>query len=370
MKIKITYIVSRLIPVGPIFSLRNIISNLPKDKFQVTLITLNENNNQTIIDSFQQMNIKIYPLGTSKIKTLICSVNDISKVIKGIQPEIIHSHGLMADYVNSKLKIDSLKVTTLRCFPYEDFINNYGKILGSLVIKFFMKNMRNIDNRVACSVSLSERIKERTGMDFIPIPNGLDITNFGKYKAEDKNDLRKKLKLPLNKKIFISVGNISQGKDPGILVDVFISDPKDHFLILLGDGPLLESLKSKTIASRNIKFTGKVSNVDEYLGASDFFISASHSEGLPNAVLEAMGSRLPVILSDIPAHKEILEKDPNCGFLFKVKNKESLYSAIKKLESMDYKLMMHSSETIINNYFTAKIMSNNYANYYKTIIKK
>jgi len=48
-------------------------------------------------------------------------------------------------------------------------------------------------------------------------------------------------------------------------------------------------------------------NVFEYFKRADLFVSASWGEGLPVAVLEAMACRRPVILSDIPPHREIAE---------------------------------------------------------------
>ncbi len=45
--------------------------------------------------------------------------------------------------------------------------------------------------------------------------------------------------------------------------------------------------------------------VYEHLTEADLFISASQGEGLPIAVLEAMACRCPVLLSDIPPHREI-----------------------------------------------------------------
>ena len=48
-------------------------------------------------------------------------------------------------------------------------------------------------------------------------------------------------------------------------------------------------------------------SVFEYFARADLFVSASWGEGLPVAVLEAMACRRPVILSDIPPHREVAE---------------------------------------------------------------
>jgi glycosyltransferase involved in cell wall biosynthesis len=49
--------------------------------------------------------------------------------------------------------------------------------------------------------------------------------------------------------------------------------------------------------------------------ASDVYVSASEQEGLPNAMLEAMATGLPVVASDIPGHRELVDHGAN-GALF------------------------------------------------------
>ena len=88
-------------------------------------------------------------------------------------------------------------------------------------------------------------------------------------------------------------------------------------LCLLGDGPLLLSACRQLAGNQqNIFLPGLVHNVADYLRAADLFVSASHAEGMPNAVLEALAASLPVILSDIPAHREVLENCSEAGWLF------------------------------------------------------
>ena len=78
-------------------------------------------------------------------------------------------------------------------------------------------------------------------------------------------------------------------------------------LLFAGDGPLARACKGLAGGDPRIHFLGQISNVQDYLQVADVFVSAALSEGLPNTVLEAMASGLPTVLSDIPAHREILD---------------------------------------------------------------
>lgn len=87
------------------------------------------------------------------------------------------------------------------------------------------------------------------------------------------------------------------------------ADPAGR-LVFIGEGNLGEELFTKTIESgleKQVEFTGLISRdkVYEKLARAALFISASRGEGLPVAALEAMACRCPVILSDIPPHREI-----------------------------------------------------------------
>jgi len=84
--------------------------------------------------------------------------------------------------------------------------------------------------------------------------------------------------------------------------------------ILCGDGPQISSLQllSKDLGLKdNILFTKHLSAsaVWTLMKKSTIFISLSEYEGCPNSVLEAIACGCPLVLSDIPAHREILSKN-------------------------------------------------------------
>jgi glycosyltransferase involved in cell wall biosynthesis len=55
---------------------------------------------------------------------------------------------------------------------------------------------------------------------------------------------------------------------------------------------------------------GPTRDVRPYLWAADAFVFPSQREGMPNAVLEALATGLPLVLSDIAPHRELLAQHP------------------------------------------------------------
>lgn len=80
-------------------------------------------------------------------------------------------------------------------------------------------------------------------------------------------------------------------------------------LILVGTGNLLTKMKEVAKGIENLHVLGYVSDEirENLLSASDAYISLSCYEGLPLAALEAAAAGLPLVLSDIPAHRWLVE---------------------------------------------------------------
>jgi glycosyltransferase involved in cell wall biosynthesis len=82
-------------------------------------------------------------------------------------------------------------------------------------------------------------------------------------------------------------------------------------MILCGDGSLrasvLQLIESEGLTDR-IRLTGYVTNLWSLLKRADVVVSPSVFEGNPNVVLEAMACGSPLVVSDIPAHRELLDE--------------------------------------------------------------
>jgi len=73
-------------------------------------------------------------------------------------------------------------------------------------------------------------------------------------------------------------------------------------LILAGDGPLKESLQAQATQAGvgdQVHFVGRTTRVGEWLATSDLFINSSLSEGMSQAIVEAMAFGLPLVVTDV-----------------------------------------------------------------------
>jgi glycosyltransferase involved in cell wall biosynthesis len=140
------------------------------------------------------------------------------------------------------------------------------------------------------------------------IPNGIDLD---KYPARRPADLRA-VGVAAGRQAVVYVGRLERQKGVQWLIEtapLWLARLTDCDLLLVGEGPLRASLETAAraagIADR-VHFAGWRADVPEILAASDLLVLPSAWEGMPNVVLEAMASRLPVVASDVEGVRELL----------------------------------------------------------------
>jgi glycosyltransferase involved in cell wall biosynthesis len=104
-------------------------------------------------------------------------------------------------------------------------------------------------------------------------------------------------------------------------------------LHLIGDGPLLDSYKTRARAvgiAERTTFWGAQENVEEHLSRAQLFVLCSRWEGFPRSILEAMRAGLPVVASDVGGVSESVQ-DAKTGYLAPRENAEVLRDRLRLL---------------------------------------
>lgn len=147
------------------------------------------------------------------------------------------------------------------------------------------------------------------------IPNGLPAREIGKTVA----GLPAGLAEP-SAPIVLYVGRLSSDVSASKNLEVFlralacVKQQQDVLGILCGEGPQrpeLEVLSNKLGLDDFVKFTGHLESESIWalMKKASVFVSLSAYEGCPNSVMEAMTCGCPLVLSDIRAHREILDEN-------------------------------------------------------------
>ncbi len=363
-KISICYVISSLCE-GPTNVLYNIVRYLDFNKFDVFIITLVPEKTTSIIKKFRCLPIRIIQLSQNQILNPISLGIKLRQVTKRISPDIIHVHCPRSRMLSIFFPKSCKKVETIHNYPDLPKVL-YGKFKGMCVMylsTFFTKKM---DLVIPCSESIGKKYDEM-GIKNVPILNGCSM-EIWEYNEKEKLDLRRNLNMKDNIKYFLFIGRFSEEKNPDILIKAFEDlDNMPIGLVMLGSGRLYEEMKKHE--SDKIRMPGYIQNIRPYLIASDYFVSSSDSEGMPNSVLEGMATGLPLLLSDIAPHREIMNKTRDTiGFLYNQKDLNEVEYYIKKMLEINSDKTSAKIHGVFEKYFTAQVMSERYSTAYFNLL--
>jgi glycosyltransferase involved in cell wall biosynthesis len=140
------------------------------------------------------------------------------------------------------------------------------------------------------------------------------------YNGIDTDRFRPASDGPSGGRRVVMIGRLVPQKNPALFVRAAAALRRqipDVCFTWIGDGPLRERTTAECAAaglSDCCELTGERHDVPELLRAADLFWLTSDWEGLPNVVLEAMASGLPVVATDVGGTRELVH-DGKTGFL-------------------------------------------------------
>lgn len=237
------------------------------------------------------------------------------------------------------------------------------KLLDSIFFRNYSKIIWNKSSKViANSEGLRKLAKNTWNRKIDVIYNGIDTVLF-----KPSNTEYKEIRL-------IIAARLIQRKGISYLIKAMpriLEVNSNVKLDIIGEGPLMHSLKSLTIKlklTKNINFLGYIKHEDlpNYYQKAKILILPSFFEGMSNTVLEAMASGLAIISTDTGGTKELLK---NNGIIIKKKSSIDISNAVIKLINDKKKLDLYckNSRKLAEKMSWKKVAEHYYTTYKKII---
>ena len=168
------------------------------------------------------------------------------------------------------------------------------------------------------------------------ILNGISLPSESKVR---KKSNRESLNLTQQAPVLLHVGSFKKEKNHYGLLQIFSKVLRTYpsaLLVLVGDGLLRNEITTEAARLgllKQVRFEGFQKNVWQYYDAADLLLFPSLTEGFGKVLAESAASRLPIVASDIPAHRESVAT-PQHRFLFPVPEYEKAARlAVEQLEA-------------------------------------
>ena len=243
--------------------------------------------------------------------------------------DILHSHG--AYYANSIVgplsKLAGWKSIVKASLSENDIHGLKSSVSGWLHYGF----LRMVDAYIAVSRDMErEFIQSKLALNKVYyMPNAVDTERFYPVSQEEKKRLRRHLGLPENKVVSLTVGVFDSRKNIGWLMQ-------------------------------------HADDIELYFRAADFFILPSHSEGMPNVVLEAMASGIPCIATKVSGIQELIQDGKN-GYTFSPGDSKTLGDAVQNTLNDKEGSMGYYARKTIEESFSISALAKQYEELYQRL---
>jgi glycosyltransferase involved in cell wall biosynthesis len=221
-------------------------------------------------------------------------------LIKGLcdreKPDVVHTHGYRPDILHaaSRIRRKFATVTTLHGSSKVG-----GRSTFHEAVQLFL--LRRFDAVIAVSRELAKTLRGRR-----VAPERLHVVRNAwnaSLPVASRAEARRFLGLPDGAVVVGWIGRLIPVKGADVFLNALRQLSSLPFVVsVIGDGPeraRLETLARDAGMSDRVRFHGAVAGAARFMGAFDVFVLSSRSEGTPVTLLEAMGARVPVVVTGV-----------------------------------------------------------------------
>ena len=234
------------------------------------------------------------------------------------------------------------------------------------VLRAIRAGYQHADQIISLSHWMTERLREVAGDPLPPIhavPNGIDLAQHDRRLADAAGHAPSFIDPA--RPYALALATLTPVKRHALLLDA-VAQSREAFakaggrLIIAGDGQCRAELDAQVAAlglGDIVQRVGTVGGRDKYalLASARFMVTASIAEGMPNAVLEAMASGLPMLASDIGPHTELLA-GAEWGRAFAVDDVDALTRGLESMWADDLSSMQAAARGLRESYALEKTL--------------
>lgn len=288
---KVIQIIPNLALAGAETMCATLSEELYKEKIEVTVVSL-YSYHSSLTDRLEKRGIRVLYLGKKRGADPKIIVK-LYKIFREIKPEVVHTHLYVLPYVVPAAILAG--------------VNKRIHTVHNVASKEAQKRVRLINNvyyhlNVVIPIALSGEIRNTICETYhipqknIPvIYNGVDLSRCIKKDSYLRKGVLR----------FIHIGRFTEQKNHEMMIDAFSkvhNQLPESELILIGDGELRSRIENKIQRMGlvgSIHLVGQTDNVYSCLNNADAFLLPSLYEGMPMSIIEAMGTGLPIIASNV-----------------------------------------------------------------------
>lgn len=340
-KLNVCFLINRLAPGGAEMLLLDIVKHTDADaNIEYTVCSIE--GDDSLAADFEAAGARVVDFD-AKFKFDPRALYRMARFFRREEFDILHAHLPYAQTLGrifGRLGCIETVVSTQHAIP-----DSYHLITGTLE-----RVTRPLDRKTVAVSKDVERgftgaaypYKPSQSRQWCTIYNGIDVTGFNKrVMTADVTGFRSQYRIE-NEPVFLNVGRYVPAKAQKDLIAAMshvVCEYPGARLFIVGWGvlqdELLDSINDHDL-SENVTLTGRIppADIHEYYALADVFVSSSIREGLAITGLEAMAAELPLVATDVPGLREIVENGTT-GLLVPPNNPDRLADAMMRAITTD-----------------------------------
>jgi glycosyltransferase involved in cell wall biosynthesis len=311
MSFGLAFIVGQLIPGGAEQQLYHLLSGLDCSRFRPIVISLGSRSDEYWAQPIQSLGIPLWHM--TRALGRAGRILHIASLLRSENIQIVHGWDLHTNpyaAVAGRLVGIPLRLGSMRL--------NYEVLADHKFVRWI--GYRGLDFLVANSAIAADQVRQLrlTRAPVRVVPNGVHIPQ--QVSQAERSRLKSELGFADAHLLIGSIGRMDSNKNHAMLLHMFAALTEKWpalRLVIIGDGPLkspLAAMAEQLGIAQKICLPGSIPLAARYLQAIEVFCLTSHTEGMPNVVMEAAAAGVPVISTTCGGSVELIESGVT-GFL-------------------------------------------------------